>query len=64
MRSDILTIAKKPHTLIGEDTIDEIDYSKWADFIEALLVKKSRAWGSLEIKANVFGLSHSVFRFL
>lgn len=35
MRSDILTIAKKPHTLIGEDTIDEIDYSKWAGFIEA-----------------------------
>ena len=35
MRSDILTIAKKPYTLIGEDTIDEIDYSKWAGFIEA-----------------------------
>ena len=35
MRSDILTIAKKPYTLISEDTIDEIDYLKWAGFIEA-----------------------------
>lgn len=35
MRSDILTIAKRPYNLIGENTIDEIDYSKWVDFINS-----------------------------
>lgn len=35
MRSDILTIAKKPYNLIDEDTIDEIEYAKWVNFINS-----------------------------
>ena len=34
-RNDILTIAKKPYKLIGNEIIDEIDYLSWVNFIES-----------------------------
>ena len=34
-RYDIVAIAKKPYKLVGEESIDEIDYQSWIDFIES-----------------------------
>ncbi|WP_113637145.1 hypothetical protein [Nubsella zeaxanthinifaciens] len=34
-RNEIVAVAKKPYKLVGEETVDDIDYQSWIDFIES-----------------------------